>query len=41
MTRHNINPAIGETTGAFRYDGEGHARGKVVIAVDEDTKQEP
>jgi NADPH:quinone reductase-like Zn-dependent oxidoreductase len=28
------------TAEALRYYGEGHARGKVVIAVEEDTKKE-
>ena len=29
-----------ETAGALRYHGEGHARGKVVITVEEDMKKE-
>jgi len=32
---------LSETAEAFRYFGEGHAKGKVVITVVEDSEQQP
>jgi hypothetical protein len=41
MIRHlKKSPMIGVTAGALLYHGEGHARGKVLITVEEDMKKE-